>query len=365
MAKGKKILLGIGLFFNLLFAALMLMCGYSGNVNPDTFAFAGILNMSFPIWVILSMAMLLLDLLFKRKLAFIPIVAMVLSWGPISTFSPLNVTSVKLSGAEQKLAFKVLTYNVLDFIDNQNIYPNGQNRTISYILSTDADVVCLQECEYLSPMEQYHVTASQIDSLKQRYPYYHIGTSGQSILSKYPITPINLGITSEDSRDIAAYLVEVSNRLITIYNVHLRSIGFTGDDKQLYRNLTSLDADHNLSQIRPQLISKLNEAARHRARQARLLKAHIEKNGGNVIVCGDFNDTPGCYAIRTISGDRMKDAYSENAFGPTITYNANRFYFRIDHVLYQGAFDAIYIKRNNLKSSDHYALLTTFLWQDN
>ena len=162
-----------------------------------------------------------------------------------------------------------------------------------------------------------------------------------------------------------AEIVEANNRILTVYNVHLRSFGFTGEDKQFYNDLTTFSGKEEFSQVKPKLISKLNAAARHRARQARLLKAHIDKTGGNIIVCGDFNDTPNCYAIRTISGDCMHDAYVENAFGPTITYNADRFYFRIDHVLYKGALDAVNIERGSQDYSDHYPLLTTFLWQEN
>jgi endonuclease/exonuclease/phosphatase (EEP) superfamily protein YafD len=58
----------------------------------------------------------------------------------------------------------------------------------------------------------------------------------------------------------------------------------------------------------------------------------------------------------------FKDAYRQCGFGPEITYNANKLYFRIDHILYRGDMDAINIRRGKLKSSDHYPLLATFLW---
>lgn len=365
MRKGAKIFTNIGLFFNITVAMITVVSAYSGCINPEYMAISAVVNMSFPIWLIGNCIILVLDLIFKRRFTFIPIAAFILSGGPLLTFFPLNITGSSISNEEKPYIFKVLNYNVLNFKNMQGTYPSDTNPTISYILSTDADIVCLQECEYLQPLQKYHVAKSQIDSLKQRYPYHKVGLSGQSILSKFPFTSINLGIDRSDEYDIAAYLVEANNRILTIYNVHLRSMGFTGEDKKLYRDLTNMENKENLSQIKPQLISKLNKAAQHRSHQAQLLKAHIDKTGGNVIVCGDFNDTPNSYAIRTISGDCLRDAYAENAFGPTITYHANRFYFRIDHVLYKGAFDAIDIKRNDQKYSDHYSLLTTFLWQNN
>ena len=60
----------------------------------------------------------------------------------------------------------------------------------------------------------------------------------------------------------------------------------------------------------------------------------------------------------------MHDAYAQNAFGPTITYHGNRFYFRIDHVLYGGDMEAVDIERGDVPSSDHYPLLTTFVFDE-
>lgn len=361
----KKIFINIGIFFNILIGLCLIVSAYAGNINPETIAIAGLTNMSFPVWIILNILILFIDLLLKRKLSLIPIISFLLCVGPLLNFSPVNILGYKMSESEKRHSFTLLTYNIVEFFDQEGIYPDNTNRTVSYILSTDADIVCMQECDYLSPLSLTHVTAEQVDSLKQRYPYQKVGVAGQSILSKYPFTPIDLGVSAENRRDMAAYLVEIGNEIVTIYNLHLRSFGLDSDDKALYKDLTQLKADDNIKKAKRQLVSKINDAAKIRAKQAQIIRAHIDKTGGNIIACGDFNDVPNCYAVRTISGDKMHDAYAENAFGPTITYNANRFYFRIDHVLYQGNFKAIDIERNNIKSSDHYALLTTFLWETN
>ncbi|MBP3535598.1 MAG: endonuclease/exonuclease/phosphatase family protein, partial [Muribaculaceae bacterium] len=114
--------------------------------------------------------------------------------------------------------------------------------------------------------------------------------------------------------------------------------------------------------VRKQLIDKLYGAFSHRAWQAKMLRSYIEQLGGDAIVCGDFNDIPGCRTIHILEQIGMKDAYSELATGPTITFNAPHFYFRIDHVLWRGNFRAVDIERGNVASSDHYPLLTTFVW---
>jgi endonuclease/exonuclease/phosphatase (EEP) superfamily protein YafD len=57
----------------------------------------------------------------------------------------------------------------------------------------------------------------------------------------------------------------------------------------------------------------------------------------------------------------MKQVYTEVCTGPDITFYANRFYFRIDHVLYRGALSPVRQERGKVKYSDHYPVLTRFL----
>lgn len=365
-SKVSRIFSTLGVIANVGFAIALILSAYAGHADPLDTGFATIINMTFPAWILLNLLNLALDLFFHKRLLAIPVLAIITCIGPILNFSPLNLFSREIKANERDMTFKVLTYNIMDFIDNQGKYPDGINRTLNYILSTDADIVCLQECEYLSPHTTYHVTPTQIDSLKQRYPYRYIGKQGQATLSKYPFTNINLGLNPMYSGDIAAHLVEINNQTLTLFNVHLRSLQLDQSDRDAYLELTDITSSETgtIAQI-TQLRDKLYKAARHRAKQARIIRAYLDKASGNAIVCGDFNDVPNCYAIRTIAGDCMSDAYADNAFGPTITFNANRFYFRIDHILYNGCFEAVDIERGDTPSSDHFPLLTTFIWNEN
>lgn len=359
-----NILLAAGTAINVLAAMATIFTGYSGYISPETMPFAGLAGMTFPLWLIADAVIIILDIIFARKLATVPCTALLASLSPILTFAPVNLPEGAMTDDEKNRSFTVLNYNVLNFTDNEAHYPDSINRTLQYILSTDADIVCLQECEYLAPFAKYCVTREQVDSVKERYPYYLIGRGGQSVFSKYPIMPIPLPITSADEGDMAAYRTNVKGHVLTIFNVHLQSIGLTVSDKELFLELTSISVDKSLSRIRSQLVSKLYDAYLQRARQARQLRSYIDMLGGNIILCGDFNDIPGCYALRTIADGTMKDAYLRTASGPKITYNANRFYFRIDHVLYQGDLDAVSVVRGNIPSSDHYPLLTTYVWKE-
>jgi endonuclease/exonuclease/phosphatase (EEP) superfamily protein YafD len=88
----------------------------------------------------------------------------------------------------------------------------------------------------------------------------------------------------------------------------------------------------------------------------------IKRFGGkNVIVCGDFNDVPGCYTMRQLEGQELKDVYGTIGLGYMNTYFHNRFYFCIDHVMYRGNITPINIRRDKIDLSDHYPLFTTFV----
>lgn len=348
---------------NIVCGLCTLLAGYGGYINPDKFALAQLANMTFPGWIVLTLILLAVNLFIRKKLAWLSVVVLVACIGPILTISPLNFTSRSLSPDDESRTFTLLTYNVYNFRDNQGVNPEWGNRTLSYILSTDADIVCLQESSNLNGVGK----KAQRDSINSRYPYrLYSNRSGEVLLSKYHATEIDTPQPDWGSGSFCAYNVEVEGHEVTVVNCHLQSIGLTDDDKELYRELTDKELRNpsrsELSKVKNGIVTKLLAAFRIRAQQARYIKEFLATRKGNVILVGDFNDVPGSYAYRTIKSDGLKDAYSECAFGPTVTYNDNRFYFRIDQMLYRGDLEAVRIKRGDLRSSDHYPLLATFLW---
>lgn len=340
-----------------------LLAGYGGYINPDKFALAQLANMTFPGWIVLTLILLAVNLFIRKKLAWLSVAVLVACIGPILTISPLNFTSRSLSTDDESRTFTLLTYNVYNFRDNLGVNPEWGNRTLSYILSTDADIVCLQESSNLNGVGK----KAQRDSINSRYPYrLYSNRSGEVLLSKYHATEIDTPQPDWGSGSFCAYDVEVEGHEVTVVNCHLQSIGLTDDDKELYRELTDKELRNpsrsELSKVKNGIVTKLLAAFRIRAQQARYIKEFLATRKGNVILVGDFNDVPGSYAYRTIKSDGLKDAYSECAFGPTVTYNDNRFYFRIDQMLYRGDLEAVRIKRGDLRSSDHYPLFATLLW---
>lgn len=347
---------------------LTVFSAYGGAFDPDERVIASMVAMVLPLLLVAGVVLFFVDFIFDRRLAFIPLAGWLVSLPSILVFAPFNVPH-RLDASERERSFTLLTYNVLHLWDFRGEVPGlEQNATIDYILQADADIVNIQELEWLHPSKQWKVTAAQVDSLKARYPYRFINVEQQlSLLSKYPVELVKLDLPPSISYVMGCFKLDIKGETVHLMNVHLKSIGLTDEDKTLYKNAldmpeTKKELKRELKEVKSQLLSKLADAFRTRTVQARAVRSVIDSIGGPFIVAGDFNDIPGCYAVRTIRGRDMHDAYADAAFGPTITYHGDRFYFRIDQVLYRGPFEAVDIERGKISSSDHNPLLTTFVF---
>ncbi len=339
----------------------LLATAYGGYLSPLKYGGkVGVLPLCFPFAAIAAIAVLLVDVFFSRTGVFITGIGILFSAGPLLDFFPLHPT--KANAPEGVETFTLLTYNAYQFMPRESADGAG-NPTLAYILECNADIVCLQEALLIAPSEKTGITTAQIDSLHTLYPNIIHSNEGQCLLSKFEVNPIHLNANDDSfaGGDIGAYRVTLpSGRLVGIFNVHLNSYYLTDDDKELYHGLTRLHREP-IGDIRHRLIDKLATAAVGRARQTQQLMRWLRLYGGpDAIVCGDFNDVTNCYAVHTLADAGFRDVYTRVGFGPMHTYNANRFYFCIDHILSRGALKPMWLKKGRLRSSDHYPLEVEF-----
>lgn len=366
----RSTILALGVGLNLAVAMLTIFSAYGGTFNPEERVIASMAAMVLPLLLIAGIVLSAIDLLFDKRLILVIAAGWAVSLPSILVFSPLHFWKPSLTEQQQKDSFTFLTYNVLHFWDFRGEdYPGVErNETIDYILSTDADVVNIQEYDVLDTKGPWKIKESQVDSLKTLYPYQYTDLDLKyALFSKYPFEQIELHTPREARLAMLGFKLNIKGHEIHLINVHLKSIGLTPEDKTLYKEALDLPATKSelkreLKEVKSQLLSKLSEAFKIRTIQARTARNIVDSIGGPFIVAGDFNDIPNCYAVRTIKGKDMHDAYAEAAFGPTITYHGDKFYFRIDQILYRGPFKAVDIERGDISSSDHNPLLATFVF---
>lgn len=381
-ARGKSVLHHIvqwGLWILTVISILgILAASFGGNFNPYAFKGLSIMELTMPVWLTFMIIVTILDLLWCRKAFVFCVLTFIACANAIWEYCPMNI----FGPSEKKYAecpkFTLLTYNIASFYNMQGEYPDGINPTVSYIIKKNADVVCLQETEVTlsGPFKAYHITSSQIDSINSLYPYRLLYGGFLTVLSKYPLEAIHTPPLCNDSINrwriypIGVFRLNIEGLPVTLFDVHLQSYGLSRSDKNLYKNIaegkeisdvTEGSLRTNLHDIKHQIFDKVQYAAEKRADEADALCRYIEKFGGpNVIIAGDFNDVPGCYTLNRLKDYKMKQVYPELGFGPMVTYNADMFYFRIDHVLYRGGIVPLKISRGSIKFSDHYPLEVTF-----
>ncbi len=352
----KHIVKVILLLLNALWGILLIMGAYSAYCPTRI---GVLLELLFPLTLFICITFLFIWLAFNPRYIWVPVVALVFSWGGIARYCPIHKSQ---HPDDARPGFTLMTYNTYFFLDYEGA-ETPQNRTLSYILSQNADIVCLQESQSLAwPSPGLKILQNQIDSIHARYPYRIPTEHGLNFLSKYPAELLFDTIYSESS-SVAIYRVEIDHQEVTIVNQHMESIGLTQTDKELYHEMTARPNTDYLGEVKKHLLSKLVKAASARNRQADITAQKIEDTPGNMIVCGDFNDSPLSYSVRRFSRMGFRNAYNELGLGPGITYHANRFWFRIDHMLYKGDMEAQWLTRIRNKSSDHYPLVARFIWE--
>ncbi len=349
----KHIIKIILLIITLVFGGMLLIGAYSGLVSTRI----GVLfELIFPFSLLGIIACLVVWLIYKPKYALLPIAILALAWGGIARYTPMHKPKPI---DESQPGFTLMSYNAYGFLNFEGEKP-ARNRTLDFILAQNADVVCLQEALSIKPNRHLNITQEQVDTLFARYPY-RIFDNQVSLLSKHPAQLVSLNEYTPTS-SMAIYTVKIDGHEITLVNQHLESIGLTKTDKELYQKITANPNTDQLEEIKTHLLSKLMNAAKIRNRQADQTAQEIANLSGPLILCGDFNDSPLSYSVRRFQRMGFRDVYNELGTGPGITYHANRFWFRIDHILYQGDIEATGLERPRLKSSDHYPLIARFSW---
>lgn len=360
-----KLTLPVWIALNVFIAAGTIFSGFGAYIDQEYMPFAGLASLTFPAWYTITFLLLIINLIFSRWLAVVSAATLLIALKPFFVFCPLNFGNTTLSAEDSVRVFKILSYNVISFVDEENKSTSDFNRTMHTILRSEADALVLLEYENQGNLSKF-VPQTQIDSLNRLYPFFERGGRGTVMYSKRPILHVVPPENLHSRGNMEIFRTSVANRPVNIFAVHLESIGLDDSDKDLFRSLTDTDtSDANrttISAVRHQIISKLYGAFANRAWQGKILRSYVEQFGGDMIICGDFNDVPGCRTIHILEQVGFKDAYAETATGPTITFNDPHFRFRIDHVLYKGNMHPISIERGNIASSDHYPMLTTFIW---
>lgn len=346
------------LAINALFTGLLLLAAYSPYIDPESHPVQSCFGLTFPVFVLINGCFLIFWLVIQRyRSALLPLIGFLLCYSQIRTYLPINFhTSTQPEGS-----IKFLSYNIMGFDGASK--KDGKNPILTYLKESDADILCLQE--YATEESSRHLTQKDVERELKAYPYHRINIVGSgsgytnkiACYSKYPILSARVLNYPSEYNGSVIYELKLNEDTITLINNHLESNKLTKEDKDIYEDILKDPEKEKVKSGARLLIRKIAEASAIRAPQADTIAREIKSSQyPYMIVCGDFNDTPISYAHRVIAED-LDDAFTQSGRGLGVSYNQNKFYFRIDNILISRNLRAYNCTVDrSIKESDHYPI---------
>ena len=261
------------------------------------------------------------------------------------------------------IAISVLTWNTarMDFK-----HKPAENAVLQYLLTQDADVVCLQEVDVYKD-GKYLTLPDVKQCMGQKYPYSYLDFSvynsrhqyGTMVWSKYPL--INKQSIHYQSRGNLSNRCDivVGKDTFRLINNHLESYSFTPEDiaeAEKQRNYEGI-----LSSLK-RLKAKWEKAVPLRNEQAKIVRTEIEASPYPVIVVGDFNAPAWSFAYQHISAG-LHDAWnSVHPWQPGFTVEKRGLGLRIDYILCSDPLVPAKCAISSSHSSDHKPVIATLAW---
>lgn len=351
------------LIINVIAALVFLLACINPQINPQNWPLISLIGLAFPFLLLILLGFLIWWLFFKRKLALISAIAIVIGGGQIVNFFGFNFWA---GFTEDKKAdhIRVASWNVARFIEmikNNNKGSQTRYKMMQQIKQVNADILCLQEFSSSINPDWYNNIVAVSKGLG--YPYFYFSHdwdgdrlfNGSVIFSRFPIADTGMVRFPRPTLPEALVFVDIKkgNQQLRIYTTHLQSNQFKQQD---ISKIDELKGGKGIFGNATHIFSKLATAIEHRGIQADMV-ANITENSPNpAILCGDLNDIPNSYIYNTVKGD-LQDAFLQKGFGIGRTYNSISPTLRIDYIFADKRFKIDQFKRVMTNYSDHYMLV--------
>lgn len=337
----------------------MLVCAYSTYINPQSHPTLSCLTLVFPLFLLLNAMFTVVWIIFNARYVLIPLFGFLLCMGSIRNYIPFNWPSRPPQGS-----IKVLSYNIYGFwLDSLNA--DKHYISMDYFQKMNPDILCLQEAGGDAQRQL-------LDScLLKKLPYRRFDTASKSgttiaCYSRFPILSVERVPYKSNTNASYAYTMKIGPDTVLVVNNHLESNKLEKEDKEVYKDmLKDFDGKEVTSGSR-MLFGKIGHAAAIRAMQAKVINEFIRTHKyHSVIMCGDCNDSPNSYTVRTLS-KKLRSAFVRSGNGLGLSYHKSDIYVRIDNIFYSDDWKSYNTHVDkSIGISDHYPIFTYLKKREN
>lgn len=345
--KVTKLVRNILVAVNVVVIASMCACAYAGHASPEQHPWLEVLVLGFPVPLTLNLLFILIWLFISPRRMLIPIVGLLLCWGPVRAYCPVNIPQ-----SPDNECIKVMSFNVAGFSIAEP-KEGVLNTCAEYIFTHEADILCLQEANMGS------ASRNQWESLIAKvYPYSSTIKKGVkeivAFYSKYPILASERIVYGAERNTCGACLLDVKGDTVLLVNIHLESNFLKENEKE---EIGSMIHQRTIDREKGSVLKKLCRAAGRRAAQTDSVAVFLEKHQGMpTILCGDFNDPPNSYSYHRVS-QWLDNCYQSTGTGLAYTFSDSGMKVRIDNIFCSDDLEAVKCEIDDKTDvSDHYPI---------
>ncbi|WP_425639543.1 endonuclease/exonuclease/phosphatase family protein [Algoriphagus yeomjeoni] len=336
----------------LIFAVTLVLFA-SVFISPEYFKYVGLLPFFIPVFLLLNLFLVVILILSWRKLAFLPLLALILGYKFFLATFQIHPKNERIDG------LKVLTYNAHMFYYKSKSEGTADANVFTWLQDQEADVKVFQE------FYQDNTTPSRdaVKILGKNSNYkvsYHITdgnptkrSNGLAIFSKYPIINDGKVFDAQGTNGAIFADIMVNSDTVRIYNAHLESMRIDSDGLE---NIEGVKENYR------QTLGKLHRGSLARSKQLKVLLEHMDNSPHPLILMGDLNEIPYSYTYFKLS-ENYENAFEKAGTGFGFTYNRILFFLRIDHIFSSPSLQAVQFKTHReVDYSDHYPVTATYSW---
>jgi len=329
----------------------------AGYISISQSSLIQVFGLIYPIAFIANLIFLLFWIITRSKLALFSLLVIIVGFSNIINNFQITFFNQSEKNVDQ---LKVLSYNVQNFKYDNNSHPYSETKSeiVNFLVAQNPDIVCLQE--YHSMANLFYQPLKDIrDSLNASTYYYESyfsrknnQLSGLVIFTRYKV--VNKGrLKFDGSRTFGIFTdVIINTDTLRVFNIHFASTKLEPADIDFVVNPEAEDRKA-LKNRSVQIYYKLAQAYQLREKQLNFIIQKIESTPYEIILCGDFNDTPSSWVYNQLA-NKLNDTFVKKGMGISHTYAGPLPFLRIDYILTGNNIATFGFTRHNIKKSDHY-----------